>query len=207
MALQGAAAYTRLSAHASTQASMWSRDCSASGQDSFYRPGLTPNGGRYVARQHFSTACDSLPGPFRVRRFLLPAGGCVPDNALIPRRRLPRYNDSGLEQLRESIIQWNIADSLAKARAAGATPAQAAASALDLAQQTQTQLSRAEECIRQLSTDPGHTLTALQDGTFQFSGAPNALEACAKTYVSDYYMTVGTKEAAIVAACLASAKP
>jgi hypothetical protein len=153
------------------------------------------------------TAPNKVAQPGPAQDVVAPEGGC-PTTLSYLADRLPRYHDSQLEQLRTAILQWNVAQSLQEARTRGATPAQAAASALDLAERTKSQLPRAEECIRKLSTEPDHTMAALQNGTFVFSDAPmNAVQACAHSYVGSYYMVVATKEAAIVAACLSNTKP
>jgi hypothetical protein len=118
--------------------------------------------------------------------------------------RLPRYNDANLEQMRNAVLQSNIVDAMARAKEQGATPAQAAAAALDLAEQAKNNLTIAAQCVHQLSTEPQKTMSELQNGTFRFSGYQTAMEACASQYILSYYLAVSAKETAIVAACLAS---
>jgi hypothetical protein len=122
--------------------------------------------------------------------------------------RLPQYNNPSLEQMRNSVLEQNIVQAMERARAQGATPAQAAAAALDLAEKVKSQVPVAEQCVRQLSTDPERTMTELRNGTFKFyNSSDNAMEACAAQYVLQYYMLVAAKETAIVAACLARKSP
>jgi hypothetical protein len=60
----------------------------------------------------------------------------------------------------------------------------------------------AQQCIRQVSTDPDGIIKQLEDGTYNFT-RDTIMESCAASYVLMYYMAVGMKEMALTVACRA----
>jgi hypothetical protein len=136
------------------------------------------------------------------------AAGDCPTTLSYLADRLPRYNNEGLERMRNAVLNTNVAEEMKRATAQGSTTAQAAAALLQAAQKVQSQQPNAEQCVRELSPNPERMMAELKNGTFRFRDNPqSALEACAAQYVLNYYMVIATKESAIVAACLARRSP
>lgn len=114
--------------------------------------------------------------------------------------KLPQYNHPSLQQARAAVLGEDLNASYKRMRASGMSPAQAAAEAVKSSQSAEQQRIVAQECIRQVSTNPDATISELENGSYSFSDQ-GILESCAANYVLMYYMAVGMKEVAIAVAC------
>lgn len=141
----------------------------------------------------------SLPGPTTMS----PTGAC-PANLRHIAPKLPMYQDPLLQQVRQSVLNEDIAAVMTKIRGAGMTPSQGASRMLSDAKAFEEQAVRAEECVRAVTTTPEPILQSLRQGTFPMGTRGTIQENCAKSYVNAYYGAVGSRELAVVVACHAS---
>lgn len=116
--------------------------------------------------------------------------------------RLPRYDQPNLIEVRNAIIKENLDTAFEKMRAAGMSPAQAASDALKSSDAAEQQRIVAQQCIRDVSTDPDKVISALEQGSYEF-GRGSIQESCAIGYVTMFYASVAMKEVALGVACRA----
>lgn len=121
--------------------------------------------------------------------------------------KLPKYDRSDLDQIRNMILGTDLRSGLDKARSQGYTPSTAAAAALQQAQASEQARPQAEECVRSTAVDPDGAMRQLENGTYSFTNDGGVMDSCAAAYVLFYYSLVANKEAAIGMACIANSEP
>lgn len=119
--------------------------------------------------------------------------------------KLPRYNDSDLNLLRNTILKTNMMDVMREARRQGFSPQAAARATLEQAREFRKSQDSAEECIRAAAAgNPARIISSLQNGTYDLGRGVGITTSCAKAYVLFYYGLVSNEEMAIAMACLAT---
>jgi hypothetical protein len=173
-------------AYASDSSDAYGSSSVADGHDPFAQPRMAP-----VANQGASVGSP---------------GNCERTLAGLD-SRLPRYNEPDLENVRSAILQEDLTVAMSRARAQGLSPAQAAAAAVQTADQAEQTMPQMAMCIRQTSTNPDLIIGELQNGSYRFHASMGIPDACAASYVLNYYQAVALREVAVSFACMATAAP
>lgn len=134
------------------------------------------------------------------------ASGACPANLQHIAPKLPVYEDQLLKNVRQSVLNEDIAAVMSKIRAAGLTPSQGASRMLADAKEFEELAVKAEECVRAVTTTPEPVLQSLRQGTYQMGTRGTIQDNCAKSYVNAYYGAVGSRELAVVVACHAAVR-
>lgn len=167
----------------------------ADGHDPFAQPRMTSTGNQ----ANNQGASDGSPGDGS-------PGNCEQTLAGLD-SRLPRYNEPNLENVRSAILQEDLTVAMSRARAQGLSPAEAVAAAVQTADQAEQTMPQMAMCIRQTSTNPDLVISELQNGSYRFHASMGIPDACAASYVLNYYQAIALREVAVSFACMAAAKP
>ena len=127
--------------------------------------------------------------------------GSCPPNLNHLASKLPAYNHPQLVQARNAILQEDTAKVYTSMRGK-MSPAQAASESVRAARSAEDERTRAQQCIRQVSTNPESIIGELERGSYSFTQT-GISDACAAGYVAMHYAAVAYREIAVNMACRA----